>query len=72
MLALSVPDEDYTSIHTELDIFVYVPDHTHIFSKPTQKRRRTETMEISTETYDVTDYRHRQDELMAVDDFMVH
>ena len=35
------------------------------------KRRRIETTEISTETYDVTDYRPTQDELMAVDDFMV-
>ena len=34
-------------------------------------RIRTETTEISTETYDVADYRHTQDELMAVDDFMV-
>ena len=38
--------------------------------QPTRKRRRTETTEIS-ETYDVTDYRPTQDELMAVDDFMV-
>ena len=35
------------------------------------KRRRIETTEISTETYDVTDYRPTQDELVAVDDFMV-
>ena len=39
--------------------------------QPTRKRRRTETTEISTETYDVADYRPTQDELMAVDDFMV-
>ncbi|CAC5424457.1 unnamed protein product [Mytilus coruscus] len=39
--------------------------------QPTRKRRRTETSEISTETYDVTDYRRTQDELMAVDDFMI-
>ena len=32
--------------------------------QPTRKRRRTET-------YDVTDYRPTQDELMAVDDFMI-
>ncbi|CAG2232675.1 unnamed protein product [Mytilus edulis] len=38
--------------------------------QPPRKRRRTETSEISTETYDVTDYRLTQDELMAVDDFM--
>ena len=39
--------------------------------QPTRKRRRTETTEISTETYNVTDYRPTQDELMAVDDFMI-
>ena len=39
--------------------------------QPTRKRRRTETTQISTETYDVTDYRPTQDELMVVDDFMV-
>ncbi|CAC5395969.1 HEXA_B [Mytilus coruscus] len=37
--------------------------------QPTRKRRRTETSEISTETYDVTDYRPTQDERMAADDF---
>jgi hypothetical protein len=31
------------------------------------KRRRIEMTEISNETYDVTDYRPTQDELMAVD-----
>ena len=39
--------------------------------QPTRKRRWTEATQISTETYDVTDYRPTQDELMAVDDFMV-
>ena len=39
--------------------------------QPTRKPRRTETRQISTETYDVTDYRPTQKELMAVDDFMV-
>ena len=34
-------------------------------------RKRTETTKISTDTYDVTDYRPTQDELMAVDDFIV-
>ncbi|CAG2227606.1 unnamed protein product [Mytilus edulis] len=39
--------------------------------QPARKRRRTETSEISTEKYDGTDYRPTQDELMAVDDFMI-
>jgi hypothetical protein len=43
----------------------------HVHVQPTQKWRRTETTEISTETYDVADYRPTQEELMAVDDFMV-
>ena len=32
--------------------------------QPTRKRRRTETTEISSETYDVTDYIPVQDELI--------
>ncbi|CAG2239394.1 unnamed protein product [Mytilus edulis] len=39
--------------------------------QPARKRRRTETSEISTEKYDGTDYRPTQDEIMAVDDFMI-
>ena len=37
----------------------------------TPKRRRIDTSEVFTETDDVVDYRPTQDELMAVDDFMV-
>jgi hypothetical protein len=37
----------------------------------TPKRRRIDTTEVFTETDDVVDYRPTQDELMAVDDFMV-
>ena len=37
----------------------------------TPKRRRIDTTEVFTETDDVVDYRPAQDELMAVDDFMV-
>jgi hypothetical protein len=53
---------------SQTNVFSVMAD---VHVQPTRKRKRTETTEISTETYDVTDYRPTQDELMAVDDFMV-
>ena len=53
---------------SQTNVFSVMAD---VHVQPTRKRRRTETTQISTETYDVTDYRPTQEELMAVDDFMV-
>ena len=53
---------------SQTNVFSVMAD---VHVQPIRKRRRTETTQISTETYDVTDYRPTQDELMVVDDFMV-